>query len=90
MKLSYHADTDSLYVEFTERPSVETTEIAAGVVVDFDGQGRVVGIDIDNARDKVDLDRVVVSAVPGFIEVASSRCTDRSGRGRPRPQTRSR
>ena len=36
MKLAYHADTDSLYVEFTERPSVESTEIAAGVVVDFD------------------------------------------------------
>ena len=70
MKLAYHADTDSSYVEFTERPSVESTEIAAGVVVDFDGQGRVVGIDIDNARNKVDLDRVVVSAVPGFIEVA--------------------
>ena len=70
MKLAYHADTDSLYVEFTERPSVESAEIAAGVVVDFDGQGRVVGIDIDNARNKVDLDRVVVSAVPGFIEVA--------------------
>ncbi|MEI6637929.1 MAG: DUF2283 domain-containing protein [Planctomycetota bacterium] len=70
MKLAYHADTDSLYVEFVDRPSVESTEIAAGVVVDFDGQGRVVGIDIDNARNKVDLDRVVVSAVPGFIEVA--------------------
>jgi uncharacterized protein YuzE len=70
MKLTYYSDTDSLYVEFTERPSVESTEIAAGVVVDLDGQGRVVGIDIDNARNKVDLDRVVVSAVPGFIEVA--------------------
>lgn len=70
MKLTYHADTDSLYVEFTEHPGVESIEIAAGVVVDFDGQGRVVGIDIDNARNKVDLDRVVVSAVPGFIEVA--------------------
>jgi uncharacterized protein YuzE len=70
MKLAYHSDTDSLYIAFVDRPSVESTEIAAGVVVDFDGQGRVVGIDIDNARNKVDLDRVVVSAVPGFIEVA--------------------
>ena len=70
MKLTYYAVTDSLYVEFTERPSVESSEIAAGVVVDLDGQGRVVGIDIDNARNKVDLDRLVVSAVPGFIEVA--------------------
>ena len=70
MKLTYYSDTDSLYIAFVDRLGVESTEIAAGVVVDFDGQGRVVGIDIDNARNKVDLDRVVVSAVPGFIEVA--------------------
>lgn len=70
MKLTYHSDTDSLYIAFVDHPSVESTEIVAGVVVDLDGQGRVVGIDIDNARNKVDLERVVVSAVPGFIEVA--------------------
>ena len=40
MKLTYYSDTDSLYMEFTERPSVESVEIAAGVIVDFDGQGR--------------------------------------------------
>lgn len=53
MKLEYHADTDSLYIEFSERPSVDSREISEGVVVDYDAQGRVVGIDIDNAGNKV-------------------------------------
>lgn len=34
MKLTYHSDTDSLYIAFVDHPSVESTEIAAGVVVD--------------------------------------------------------
>lgn len=71
MKLAYYADTDSLSIEFVERPSTASTEIAAGVVVDFDDQGRVVGIDIDNARNKLDLDRVVVSNMPGAIDVTA-------------------
>jgi len=46
MKLEYFADTDSLYVDFRDQPSVESAEIASGVVVDYDADGRVVGIDI--------------------------------------------
>jgi uncharacterized protein YuzE len=71
MKLAYSADTNSLSIEFVERPSTASTEIAAGVVVDFDDQGRVVGIDIDNARNKLDLDRVVVSNMPRAIDVTA-------------------
>ena len=71
MKLAYHADTDSLSIEFVERPSTGSTEIAAGVVVDFDDQGRIVGIDIDNARNKIDVDRVVFNNMPGAIEVTA-------------------
>jgi len=41
MKLSYHPDTDSLYVDFLETPSVESREISAGVVLDYDAAGHV-------------------------------------------------
>jgi uncharacterized protein YuzE len=60
MKLSYHADTDSLYIDLSERTSVESREISEGVVLDYDGEGHLVGIDIDNASTKVQLDEVVV------------------------------
>ncbi len=50
MKIGYHSDTDSLYIEFSPNPSDDSSEIAEGVVLDFDSEGRLVGIDIDNAN----------------------------------------
>ena len=72
MKLNYHADTDSLYIEFSERPSVDSREISEGVVVDYDAEGRVVGIDIDNAGNKIDLGRVLLSKPPGAVETEAA------------------
>ena len=72
MKLNYHADTDSLYIEFSERPSVDSREISEGVVVDYDADGRVVGIDIDNAGNKLDLRRVLISKLPGAVETEAA------------------
>lgn len=72
MKLNYHADTDSLYIELSERPSVDSREISDGVVVDYDAEGRVVGIDIDNAGNKIDLERVLLSKLPGAVETEAA------------------
>ncbi len=68
MKLNYHPDTDSLYIDLSERPSVESREISDGVVLDYDVRGNLVGIDIDNASRKVQMDRLVVSHLPGEVE----------------------
>ena len=68
MKLNYHADTDSLYIDLSERPSSESREISEGVVLDYDADGRLVGIDIDNASNKVELKRLILSKLPGKIE----------------------
>lgn len=68
MKLSYHSDTDSLYIDLAEHPSVESREISEGVVLDYDAAGNLVGIDIDNASRKVQLQRLVLSKLPGSVE----------------------
>jgi len=68
MKLNYHADTDSLYIDLSERTSVESREISDGVVLDDAADGNLVGIDIDNASHKVALQRLVVSRLPGELE----------------------
>jgi uncharacterized protein YuzE len=70
MKLNYHPDTDSLYIDLSERPSTESREISEGVVVDYDADGRLVGIDIDNATNKVELKTLILSKLPGKIETA--------------------
>jgi uncharacterized protein YuzE len=68
MKLNYHQDTDSLYIDLSEEVSVESREISTGIVLDYDATGNLVGIDIDNASQKVALQRLVVSRLPGEVE----------------------
>ena len=59
MRLSYHSDTDSLYIHLTEKPSANVVEVSDNVVVDVDEHGVPVGIDIDaNASKIVDLSRL--------------------------------
>ena len=68
MKLNYYPDTDSLYIDLSEQTSVESREISEGVVLDYDARGNLVGIDIDNASTKVDLQKLTVSKLPGSVE----------------------
>ena len=68
MKLNYFADTDSLYIDLSERPSVESREITEGVVLDYDAEGNLVGIDIDNASQKVDLKKLTLNKLPAIVQ----------------------
>jgi len=64
MKLHYYPETDSLYIEFSAAPGAETREVAAGIVVDLDAKGNVVGFDIDHASKKLDLSKIETVALP--------------------------
>jgi uncharacterized protein YuzE len=64
MKLNYHPDTDSLYISLSPNASAESDEVAEGVVLDFDANGRLVGIDIDNASHKLDLHELTTERIP--------------------------
>ena len=68
MKVNCFPDTDSLYIDLSEQPSVESREISEGVMLDYDASGHLVGIDIDNASTKVELHRFVVSKLPASVE----------------------
>jgi uncharacterized protein YuzE len=68
MKLNYHPETDSLYIDLSERPSVESREISEGVVLDYDAKGNLVGIDIDNASSKVELKELLLSKLPAKVQ----------------------
>ena len=64
MKLHYYPDTDSLYIELKDTPGTQVREIVEGLVIDFDADGNVVGLDIDHASRKLDLSRVETIALP--------------------------
>jgi uncharacterized protein YuzE len=64
MKLHYYAETDSLYIELADGPGAETREIADGVNIDFDADGRVVGIDIEAAASTLNLSTLEARGLP--------------------------
>jgi uncharacterized protein YuzE len=68
MKLNYYPETDTLYIDLTERQSVESQEISEGVLLDYDARGNLVGIDIDNASSKVQLKELILSKLPGTVQ----------------------
>jgi uncharacterized protein YuzE len=72
MKLNYYPDTDSLYIDLSEQPSVESREIAEGIVLDYDAAGHLVGIDIDNASQKVELRQLTLSKLPLIVQTISA------------------
>lgn len=72
MKLNYYPETDSLYINLSEQPSVESQEISEGILLDYDADGRLVGIDIDNASNKVEMEKLILSKIPGKVEMASA------------------
>ena len=72
MKLNYYPDTDSLYIDLSEQPSVESREITEGIVLDYDAAGHLVGIDIDNGSQKVELKQLTLSRLPQVVQTISA------------------
>lgn len=64
MKFNYYADTDSLYIDLSSKPGTSSMEVSGGVVIDYDKEGKIVGIDIDNASRKIDLNDLSFSGLP--------------------------
>ncbi len=67
MRLNYYPETDSLYIDLSERASVESREISEGVILDYDAEGKLVGIDIDHASAKVELKKLTLNKLPVAI-----------------------
>jgi uncharacterized protein YuzE len=68
MKLNYYPETDSLYIDLSSKPSLESVEISEGIVLDYDDKGNITGIDIDNASHKVDLKEIILNKIPAQLQ----------------------
>jgi uncharacterized protein YuzE len=67
MRINYYAETDSLYIDLSSRPSVDSREVSEGVVLDYDAEGNLVGIDIDQASTKLEIKELVLSRLPAEV-----------------------
>lgn len=50
MKTLYDSEADALYVRFAAAKVVDSEEVAPGVMLDFDEEGRIVGVEVLEAR----------------------------------------
>lgn len=64
MKLHYDPQTDSLYIDLVDRPAADSAEISEGLVIDYDENGRIVGLDIQHASTQLDLAILETEALP--------------------------
>jgi len=64
MKFHYYPETDSLYIDLSPQKSARSEEVSPGVVLDFDAEGHLVGIDIDHASKILDLSRLEAESLP--------------------------
>ena len=72
MKLNYYAETDSLYIDLSERPSRESRDISDGIVLDYDANGNLAGIDIDNATARVQLEQLILNKPPSKVQTIAA------------------
>jgi len=72
MKLNYYPETDSLYIDLTSGESTESLEVSEGVVIDYDKEKNIVGIDIDNASKKLNLKELELNKIPIDIKTISA------------------
>lgn len=64
MKIEYFPETDTLYLDLANRPSADSREASPGIVLDYDASGNVVGIEIDEATQRLDLTELVLAKLP--------------------------
>ncbi len=71
MKIEYFPDTDTLYIDFSEKEAIDALELSEGIVMDIDHQGYPVGLDIDQASKHLDLEHLDLVHLPFQINRAA-------------------
>ena len=61
IRLHYDPATDAAYLRFSENSVSESEEVAKGVVLDYDADGRMVGMEVLEARRHLPADTLVAA-----------------------------
>ena len=63
MKAKYFSDTDTLYLELRDSKVTDTRDLDEDTLLDYDADGRVVGITIEHAKTRMGGPRVEMETV---------------------------
>ena len=53
MKFTYNKEVDIVYIKLTDQPISESDEDKPGMIIDYDRDGNVVGMEILNASKRI-------------------------------------
>ena len=55
MRIRYFTDTDTLLIEFKDRPVAETRDLDENTVLDMDANGNICSLTIEHASQRADI-----------------------------------
>ncbi len=61
MKIRYSHEADALYIRFKETKIENTDELTGDIIIDYDKDGNIVGIEILDASQHVDVNNITMS-----------------------------
>lgn len=64
MKITYHPKVDVMRIIFNNYPIEESDEEKPGLIVDYDKEGNIVGLEILDASKRMDNPRLVEYSIP--------------------------
>ena len=68
MRVSYDRVADALYIRLRDDEIVDSDEVAPGIIVDFNGRGEVVGIEVLGfSRRDIDLKKLIIEGPEALV-----------------------
>ena len=58
MKIRYFADTDTLYIVFSQKTPVETRDLDENTLLDLDEDGQLCNMAIEHAKERVGIPEI--------------------------------
>lgn len=62
MRIHYSHEADALYIRLKENDIANTDEITEDIIMDYDKDGNVVGIEVLSASEKADTKQLIIQA----------------------------
>jgi len=62
MRMHYSKEADAIYIRLKESKIVDSDEVSDGVIMDYDKDGNVVGIEILWVSEKADIDQLIIQS----------------------------
>ena len=62
MRIRYSQEADALYIRLKETKIEDTDEVSEDLIIDYDTDGSVVGIEVLAASEKVDMEQLIIQA----------------------------